>query len=326
MILDMIDAVLTWVDGQDPALVAKRSRYLTSLGEDNRRDIGGSARFDQSNEIFFAVASILRFAPYVGRIFIVTDGQDPHLEEFVTKNFPDNEVPLIIVDHSVIFKGYEEYLPTFNSRAIEAMLWRIPGLGERYVFLNDDFFFAAPSVEEDFFRDGKVVCYSKYLPVWWEKIIHYSHPVKDGHRRVTYKDSLMNAAEMVGARCFPYLPHTPKAFVKSVFRDFYAERPEALVRNLRHKFRHEEQYNVPGLFYVLELLKGNVIKDKDLGKLLIVREMRDKKDYFKKKLERADKNKRLKFGCMNSLQDAKPEDMDLFLSWIQSRLGLGYMP
>ena len=180
-------------------LAAKRQKYLTSAGEEKMNDVGGPARYVQSNEIFYAVASIIRFAPFIGRIFIVTDGQDPHLDSFIAANFPGSKVEIRIVSHAdIIFKGYEEFLPVFNSRAIETMLWRIPGLSEDYIFMNDDFFFAAPSSVEDFFRNGKVVCYSKYLPVCWEEIVHYSHPVKNGHRRVSYKDSLMNAALMLG--------------------------------------------------------------------------------------------------------------------------------
>jgi hypothetical protein len=322
----MIDAVLTWVDGNDPVLKAKQQKYMAFKGADKLDDVAGPARYVQSNEIFYAVASILRFAPYIGRIFIVTDGQNPHLEEFIEKNFPGNKVPIQIVDHSVIFKGYEEYLPVFNSRAIEAMLWRIPGLSEEHIFMNDDFFFAAPSSVTDFFRDGKVVCCSKYLPVWWEEIVHYSHPVKHGHRRVSYKDSLMNAARMLGFHYFPYLPHTPKALRRSVFEEYYKTHPEAIYRNIRHKFRHEEQYNVAGLFYLLEIRNREVIKDKNLDKLFIVREMRDKKDYFKKKLEKADKNPDMKFGCMNSLQDASEQEMQMFKDWIARRLDLKYMP
>lgn len=321
-----IDAVLTWVDGNDPGLAAKRQKYLTSAGEEKMNDVGGPARYVQSNEIFYAVASIIRFAPFIGRIFIVTDGQDPHLDSFIAANFPGSEVEIRIVSHADIFKGYEEFLPVFNSRAIETMLWRIPGLSEDYIFMNDDFFFAAPSSVEDFFRNGKVVCYSKYLPVCWEEIVHYSHPVKNGHRRVSYKDSLMNAARMLGFHYFPYLPHTPKALRRSVFKEYYEAHPEAVYRNIRHKFRHEEQYNVAGLFYLLEIREGKVVKDRHEDKLFIVREMRDKKDYFKKKLESADNNPAMKFGCMNSLQDASPMEMSMFKDWISRRLSLTSLP
>lgn len=48
-----------------------------------------------------------------------------------------------------------EHLPTFNSRAMEMFLHRIPGIGERFLYANDDMFPLSPLEETDFFRDGK---------------------------------------------------------------------------------------------------------------------------------------------------------------------------
>jgi hypothetical protein len=62
-----------------------------------------------------------------------------------------------IVDHREIFRGYEQLLPTFNSRAIESMLWRIEGLADRFVYFNDDMMLVGPAEPTDFFsHDGKV--------------------------------------------------------------------------------------------------------------------------------------------------------------------------
>ena len=49
-----------------------------------------------------------------------------------------------VVDHREVFAGYEQFLPTFSSRAIESMLWRIPDLSERFLYLNDDFMLLRP--------------------------------------------------------------------------------------------------------------------------------------------------------------------------------------
>ena len=43
-----------------------------------------------------------------------------------------------LVDHREIFRGHKELLPTFNSLAIESMVWRIKGLAERFLYFNDD--------------------------------------------------------------------------------------------------------------------------------------------------------------------------------------------
>ena len=65
-----IDAVIAWVDGNDPAHKAKRHRY-SKPEEISNDDIGGDIRFTSIGEIKYSVASILRFAPYIRKIFII---------------------------------------------------------------------------------------------------------------------------------------------------------------------------------------------------------------------------------------------------------------
>lgn len=74
-----IDAVITWVDGDDPAHKAKRMKYASSevLGA---ADKAADTRFSDLGEIFWCVASLNRFAPWLNRIYIVTDAQDPGLD------------------------------------------------------------------------------------------------------------------------------------------------------------------------------------------------------------------------------------------------------
>lgn len=51
--------------------------------------------------------------------------------------------------HSEIFENPND-LPTFNSQAIELNINRIPGLSDKFIFMNDDFFFGEPVTKEDF--------------------------------------------------------------------------------------------------------------------------------------------------------------------------------
>ena len=320
---DGIDAVLTWVDGNDPVLRRERARYLTDKGEDKLEDIAGRERFIQSNEIRFAVASILRFAPYVGRIFIITNRQTPDLDAFLAKNFPDNKVSISVVDQNTLFEGggYGKYLPVFNSIAVETMMWRIPGLSEEFIYMNDDFFFAAPSKKEDLFRDGKVVCYSNRFPSAVMKVLRRIRRSKNGHKRFTYKDSLLNGAEIIGWPHFYYLPHEPHPILKSVLEKFFTEHPECVERNVRHRFRDSEQFNVQGFFYVLSEKQGRLIHVPRHNVNLMIRKLKNL-EYLQKKLDWADSQKDLKFGCMNALQDADPQEKELFEKWISSRLGV----
>ena len=132
-----IDVVIAWVDGADPKHKKKRLSFL------DNKDVGelaGAAetRFNSLNEVEYCVLSILKFAPFVRNIYIVTDNQDPKIVSAVKKYFPERQKDIRIVDHKEIFEGYEKFLPTFNSICISNMLWRIKGLSNHFVYFNDD--------------------------------------------------------------------------------------------------------------------------------------------------------------------------------------------
>ena len=316
-----IDAVITWVDGNDERHRAKRMKYGNEAIF-NAEDIAGNSRFASLGEIFYCVASLNRFAPWLNKIYLVTDEQDPHIDELIEKHFPDGHIPMEIVDHKTIFRGYEEYLPTFNSISIESMTWRIPGLSEHYIEFNDDFILAAPVTSEDFFTsDGKVVCYGKksnYLLTKLSRMIKYR---KDGNKKVTFKETMLNAATLLGIySSFIKFNHTPRALLKSKYKQYFNEHPERLKKNISHRFRNHTQYNPQELFYLLmdkekrcELRSANknllYLKPKDLS-------------YIQKKLDRFTLSPETKFGCFNAIDLACNEGQRIIIQWIEERIGL----
>jgi len=83
-------------------------------------------------------------------VFIVVDEQTPPLEQ-IKRELPFD---LIVVNHADFIPA--KYLPTFNSRAITAHVHKIPDLGERFLFCNDDVFIARPSSIDDWFEGQKL--------------------------------------------------------------------------------------------------------------------------------------------------------------------------
>src|SRR5690242_19748159 len=127
-----IDAVVTWVDGNDPAHKAKLE---ARFGKDvQKHPIGAHPiRFHDSGEIDYCLTSLLKFAPWLRTIFILTDNQVPSIvSALVPTPFADR---VRVVDHRQVFCGFEEYLPTFNIRSIMTMLWRMPGLADNFLYL-----------------------------------------------------------------------------------------------------------------------------------------------------------------------------------------------
>ena len=190
-----IDAVVTWVDGNDPEHRRKRLSFEKG-GELSLDDVAGDIRYVSIGEINYCVASILRYAPFVRNIYIVTDNQDPHLENLVEQYFPGQYSRIHIVDHKVIYRGYEHFLPVFNSLSIETMMWRIPDLSEHFIYFNDDFMLVRPTGPEDFFVGDKVVCYANRMSIPFANLLQFLKPKRKGHKMLTFKHTMVRSAEV----------------------------------------------------------------------------------------------------------------------------------
>ncbi len=316
-----IDAVIPWVDGNDPVLSAKRRQYCDA-GTLKENRIAGSTRYANNGEIFWCVASINRFAPWINKIYIITDGQDPNLDPYLQKHFPDGHIPVEIVDHKDIFNGYEEYLPTFNSLSIEAMMWRIPGLSEHFICFNDDFIISAPVKPEDFYTaEGKVICVADWTLTAWNRLLWALKPKKNGKKQWTFKGMMLNALDIVGGTLFfPRVNHTPRGLLKSYYQDFYKERPELLIRNIKYRFRDVNQFYVISLLYMDLYRQGRCVVE-PVSKYLFYMEPKSKRNYVEKKMKKLARGN-YKFCCFNSLDQASAEDMQTVVSWIENKLGL----
>ena len=317
-----IDAVITWVDGDDPRHRAKREQY------GNRRmlsqnDVAGNTRYASLGEIFYCVASLNRYAPWLNKIYIVTDEQDPMLDEWLAKHFPEGTIPMEIVDHKVIFRGYEEFLPTFNSISIESMTWRIPGLSEHYIEFNDDLILAAPTRPDDFFtEDGKVVCYGKRYRSLYVRLSNILRRHRDGSKQVSFRQTMRNAAEILGERkYFIKIYHTPKALLRSVYERYFASYPDNLLSNVRHRFRVPSQFNVEEMQYLLLQREGKMVMRRAYDDLLYLKPKRDN-EYITRKLAEFDSKANHKFGCFNSLDMMTEEGRTMTIEWIKRRIGL----
>ncbi|WP_017541637.1 stealth family protein [Nocardiopsis halophila] len=137
-----IDAVYTWVDGDDPDLAAKRAHHRGEASEVTAHGAGAS-RYTSRDELKYSLRSLHAYAPFIRHVYIVTDGQTPDWLDTSAGG-------VTVVDHRDIFTD-PDALPVFNSHAIETQLHHITGLSERYLYLNDDFFLGRPAAAEDFF-------------------------------------------------------------------------------------------------------------------------------------------------------------------------------
>lgn len=316
-----IDVVITWVDGDDPEHKSKRRRY-SNADELVNDDVGGDIRFTSIGEIKYCVASILRFAPFVRKIFIVTDNQDPGLDDFLDQHFPDRKTEIHIVDHRVIYKGYESCLPVFNSLSIETMLWRIPGLSDHFVYFNDDVLLSAPVQPEDFFVGNSLVCYASRRSCGWARFLRWAKHLKRGHKTFGFKDAMLNAADKAGISShFLNLGHTPHIVLKDILESFYKSHPEALEANMKHRFREPSQFNPQELCYLLAEQQGRGLVKSKKGVYLYIYP-KNRPGYVDNKLRKFDAAPDAKFLCINSISNAKPDELKKILDWLDRRLQL----
>lgn len=139
---ERVDVVVTWVDDGDASWRALRDEHLVADTEGGD-DAGRADRYRDWDLLQPWFRGIARNCPWVGTIHLVTESPAP---AWLNESHPQVRV----VRHGEFIPA--EYLPTFNSRAIELNLHRIPGLSERFVYFNDDMFVLRPLPETHFFH------------------------------------------------------------------------------------------------------------------------------------------------------------------------------
>lgn len=314
-----IDAVIPWVDGNDPRHRARLAQYAPEPLR-AQEDVAAPTRYASLGEILWCVASLNLYAPYIRKIFIVTDGQDPGLEPFLAAHFPDGYIPFEIVDHKTVFAGFEDLLPVFNSRSVESVLWRIPGLSEHFIALNDDFLLTAPVPASHFFDDaGNPVIYARKRPTAWLRLLRALKPRKDGRKNVSFKESMITAADLLGGS--PYIlriEHTPRPLLKSRFQAFFAAHPDLLRANIACRFRSHTQFSPIEIQY-LPLYQEGRCALRDPFRYLFYLKPKPKKDYVVRKMARLEGGDYC-FCCFNSLDLASDEDRERIRRWVEGRL------
>lgn len=303
-----IDAVILWVDGADENHKKKIIPFLKN--PEVIRSKKFRTKFDQVDEVKFTIDSILKFAPYIRNIFIVTDNQTPH---FLTDNNIKNHYNKVsIIDHNIIFAGYEEYLPTFNCRPIETCIFRIPNLAEHFIYFNDDFFLINKTKPEDFFRNGAPVLRGK-----WQKFDNDIFYKKFKKPRVSHKTAQQKAAQIVGFNKYYNFKHTPHPLRKSTFEDFFNTNKDVFIENIKHKFRNKNQFTPQGLANHIEIKNKTCTLKSDL-QLMYFRSYKKPLFWYKFKLNINNKEKL--FLGLQSLDQCPSTILNYLLYWLKKRL------
>ena len=237
----IIDFVITWVDGSDPLWFRQKQnakkKQGVSVDIDDRIE-----RYRDWEILKYLFRSIENFAPWVNNVYFVTCG---HLPAWLNTECPK----LQIVSHKDFIP--EKYLPTFNSHSIEWNFHRIKNLSEHFVYFNDDMFLLHPIKPTDFFENGKPVDMLALQP----DVAN----VEDTIMPYIYLNNTMLLAKYFDKREYPpmyfgynllemafprftgfYTVHGPSPLKKETYRFFWEKEEELLDGVCSHPFRHKD--------------------------------------------------------------------------------------
>jgi len=309
-----VDIVITWVDGADPVLEAKREHYLTHSRTPLHNNGTNPHRWICSDELHFCLRSIAHNAPWVRRIWIVTDGQIP-----VISGLPSTfDAKITIVDHQEIFAGFQSNLPTFNSLSIETMLWRIAGLSEHFLYFNDDVFLTSRVEVSDFFTDCGPVLRGKWVDYAY---LRNSQDNLDDASLLNHFNQIKSAGMIgYGADHIFASAHVVHPMQRSIMAVLQEEHSEQFLLNSAYRFRCTDQFLPQSLHNHYCLKKG-------LGRVQVMRDYlhigvgalddwseSDVHDF----LNSAERND-IKFLCINDLPEVE-RNFPQARSWISEAI------
>lgn len=184
------------------------------------------------------------------------------------------------MSHDDIFRGLPAARPSFNARAIEGAMWRIPGLSEHFIYSNDDFFVNAPLTISDLYENERPVLHGDWVRPentgWKYKLRRLLGKIS----RYEYTFPKFRMAQWKGAVAagmkdrFMSIHHHPHPLRRSTLATFLAEKPGVLNKQVSFRYRDIEQFNTVALSNHLEILrhKASVCPARELAYLDFVQE------------------------------------------------------
>ena len=240
-----IDLVFSWVDGTSSEFQRARAQrmktYVVGEGDDS------AARYRQIDELKYALRSVYQYAPWVRRIFIVTDSPRPSWLA---------EHPTVTIVRSEEFFEDPSVLPTHNSHAVESQLHHIPGLAEHFIYSNDDMFFGRPVSPDMFFSPGGI---TKFIEATTRIGLGEPNAARSGFENAARVNRAL-LRDRFGAVITRHLEHAATPLRKSVMQALENEFPEDFRRTAASAFRSATDISVTNsLYHYYALLTGRAV-------------------------------------------------------------------
>ena len=316
----LVDAVITWVDGSDKDLIKKKAKYLNSEKESKIQNV--KTRYNQVGEIEFVIKSIIKFAPFINNIFIVTDNQTPKTIDNSNRWRKEYREKLKVVDHKEIFRDFIEFLPTFNSTTIETMLHYIPDLSEHFIYFNDDMFLIKPTKISDWFKDGIPIVSGKWkkMPqkIWYYRLKYLLFPWT--LKRAGFKYSQAHSAQIAGFKGKYFLTyHKPRPLLKSQFFKHISKEKKYLIDQIKYRFRNYKQYYSYSLVWHKAINNQSLILKKNNDLLEIHRPHKIGSKRVISLLDKTESDNSVFALNIQSLDLVNNSDLKIILGWLKTK-------
>jgi len=266
-----IDFVLLWVDGNDKNWHLEKSKYAPGYNADV-----SAVRYRDWDNLQYWFRGVEKYAPWVRKIHFITCG---HYPEWLNLNHPK----LNFVKHSDYIPS--DYLPTFNSNAIELGIHRIEELSDKFVCFNDDMFVINKVGKSDFFKKDlpcDQVIMNCIIPLGVVSYTDFNnmHIVNKYFKKNTViKNNLLKwynlSYGLMNFNNIFFLPwknfsrfisrHLPIPYLKKTYQEVWEAEEKLLDNTTKNKFRTKEDVS-HWLFRYWRLMKGEFYPAPNLGK------------------------------------------------------------
>lgn len=247
-----VDLVYLWVDGSDEEWLTQKKRFL---GEDIalNTEATSKARNADNNELLYSLRSVEQNAPWIRKIFIVTDGQKPKW-----LNLYNDRVKIVDIRDLLPL----EALPCYNSVIIEHFLYKIPDLSEHFLYSNDDMFINT-KVSPDFFFTNEGLPIVRLQRSNSNKWFNRCRSVLKIHTNI-YRKTIEKSALLIDEKFGKYysgIPHHNidsylKSDYKSVSADIFRQEIGATVKH--HLRSDNDIQRIIYLYYALATGRGKL--------------------------------------------------------------------
>ena len=203
-----------------------------------------TTRDRDNGELRYSLRSLDKFAPWFRGDIIIVQGDD-RPPSWLNLSHPR----IRIVKHGSFFKD-PSHLPTFNSDAIQVNLHRMAELGERFIYMNDDFFLGAPVKPTDWFQHGKPVMYFEKYVIRGGRAYAAELKAKKGNvwlSKIHNTLGLIDSAFPPAARqdiVVHFVKHAPQPVLRHVLEDMEKLWPEEYKRTSMARFRTYDTIDV----------------------------------------------------------------------------------